>query len=73
VLKWPAGLASNWTLQTGSSLAPGAAWTEISGAVAQAIYYDPATGLNTYRNSATITASALTYFRLQRLDPLAYP
>ena len=73
VLKWPATLASIWTLQTGSSVAPSASWTEISGDAAKAIYFDSTTGLNTYTNSATMSAGPNTYFRLKRLDPLAYP
>ena len=71
VLSWPANLASIWTLQTGSSTSPGATWTTISGNAAQAITYSPSTGLNTY--TASLSAGATTYFRLHRLDPLAYP
>jgi hypothetical protein len=75
VLKWPGTLASIWTLQSSSSVAPGATWTEIPASDGTTVhyYYDPATGLNTCTNTATITASAPTYFRLQRLNPLTYP
>jgi hypothetical protein len=71
VLTWPATLASIWTLQTSSSVAPGAVWTEISGVAAQAISYDSTTGLNTY--STPLSGSASMFFRLQRMDPIAYP
>ncbi|MCX6924005.1 MAG: hypothetical protein NT154_12470 [Verrucomicrobia bacterium] len=71
VLTWPANLASIWTLQTSPSIAPNAVWTEISGAPAQAISYDRSTGLNTY--TASMSASESMFFRLQRLDPVAYP
>jgi hypothetical protein len=73
VLTWPATLASIWTLQTSSSVAPGAVWTEISGDAAQAIHYDSATGMNTYTETTAMSATTSTYFRLQRLDPIAYP
>jgi len=75
VLKWPATLASIWTLQSGTNVGPGSTWTEIPASDGTTVhyYYDPATGLNTCTNTATISASAPRYFRLQRLDPLAYP
>jgi hypothetical protein len=75
VLKWPATLASIWTLQSSSSLAPTATWTEIPASDGTNVhyYYNPATGLNSCTNSPAISDSTPTYFRLQRLDPLAYP
>ncbi len=75
VLKWPATLASIWTLQSGTNVSPGSTWTEVPAGDNSGIYiyYDPTTGLNSYTNSATIPASAPRYFRLNRLDPLAYP
>ena len=73
VLTWPATLASIWTLQTSVSVAPGAVWTEISGNAAQAIHYDSATGMNTYTEPTAMSATTSTYFRLNRLDPVAYP
>lgn len=75
VLKWPATLASIWTLQSGTNVAPTATWTEVPAGDSSGIYiyYDPTTGLNGYTNSAAISASAPKYFRLKRLDPLAYP
>ena len=71
VLTWPANLASIWTLQTSPSIAPDAVWTEISGAPAQAISYDSTTGLNSYKTP--MSAPASMFFRLQRMDPVAYP
>jgi hypothetical protein len=71
VLTWPANLASIWTLQTSPSIAPDAVWTEISGAPAQAISYDSTTGLNSYKTP--MSAPASMFFRLQRIDPVAYP
>jgi len=35
-------------------------------------YYDSTTGLASYTNSAAMS-SGTTFFRLLRLDPLAYP
>ena len=73
VLTWPATLASIWTLQTSSAVDPGTVWTEISGVAAQAIHYNPATGINSYTNTPAMSATANTFFRLLRLDPIAYP
>jgi hypothetical protein len=71
VLTWPANLASIWTLQTSPSIAPDAVWTEISGTPAQAISYNSTTGLNSY--TTPMSASGSMFFRLQRMDPVAYP
>jgi hypothetical protein len=73
VLTWPATLASIWTLQTSSDVSSAAVWTTISGDAAKAIAYSATTGMNTYTNPAPILSATSTFFRLQRLDPIAYP
>ena len=68
VVSWPGNLANIWALESGTNVSTGSVWIEVP-----AINIGYSAGLNMHTNTAPMTETENTYYRLRRISPTQYP